>query len=313
MARLILTSPEGQQVVTLAARNSLGRHPDSSIQILDKIVSKEHCRISFEGASWLLEDLDSLNGTFLNGTRLAGSHTLQHGDEFSLGATRARFEHDGPDPIANDGVQRSLEPGRAGPAPLNAARATTAAAASPPGNERRTQPFEAAPATRGMSVLGGVGAGQTLIASTPSQIQVDQQEHEIGTQIAAQEQGFRPFQQISSNPAQMAADYERLRLSHELSREICLERDLKTLLNKILASMFRFVRADRGVIFLVGEKGQLEPGASLRRDGSEAAISVSSTIMDHVMRERASVLTHDAAMDFAGSKGRSMILNRISS
>ena len=32
MARLILTSPEGQQTVTLASRNSLGRHPDSSIQ-----------------------------------------------------------------------------------------------------------------------------------------------------------------------------------------------------------------------------------------------------------------------------------------
>jgi adenylate cyclase len=77
--------------------------------------------------------------------------------------------------------------------------------------------------------------------------------------------------------------------------------------------MFRFVRADRGVIFLVDENGQLQPGASLRRDGSEAAISVSSTIMNHVMKERAAVLTHDAAMDFAGSKGKSMILNRISS
>src|SRR6185436_7279712 len=94
MARLILTSPEGQQVVTLAARNSLGRHPDSSIQILDKIVSKEHCRILLEGKTWVLQDLDSLNGTFLNGTRLSGSHPLQHGDEFSLGATRARFEQD---------------------------------------------------------------------------------------------------------------------------------------------------------------------------------------------------------------------------
>ena len=101
MARLILTSPEGQQVVTLAARNSLGRHPDSSIQILDKIVSKEHCRILLEGKTWVLQDLDSLNGTFLNGTRLTGSHPLQHGDEFSLGATRARFEQDGssPDPV----------------------------------------------------------------------------------------------------------------------------------------------------------------------------------------------------------------------
>jgi pyruvate/2-oxoglutarate dehydrogenase complex dihydrolipoamide dehydrogenase (E3) component len=35
--------------------------------------------------------------------------------------------------------------------------------------------------------------------------------------------------------------------------------------------------------------------------------------MNHVIKERATVLTHDAAMDFAASKGKSMILNRISS
>src|SRR4051812_42271002 len=92
MAKLILTSPEGQHSVTLASRNSLGRHPDSSIQILDKIVSKEHCRILLEGDTWVLEDLDSLNGTFLNGNRVSGRHPLIHGDELSLGATRARFE-----------------------------------------------------------------------------------------------------------------------------------------------------------------------------------------------------------------------------
>ncbi|HZU83663.1 MAG TPA: adenylate/guanylate cyclase domain-containing protein, partial [Polyangiaceae bacterium] len=39
----------------------------------------------------------------------------------------------------------------------------------------------------------------------------------------------------------------------------------------------------------------------------------SSTILNHVIRERAGVLTHDASMDFAASKGKSMILNRISS
>src|SRR5262245_45118564 len=50
-----------------------------------------------------------------------------------------------------------------------------------------------------------------------------------------------------------------------------------------------------------------------RRDGTQAPISVSSTILNHVVKERAAVLTHDAAMDFAASKGKSMILNRISS
>jgi adenylate cyclase len=333
MAKLILTSPEGQQVVSLGAKNSLGRHPESTIQILDKIVSKEHCRILLQGDTWLLQDLDSLNGTFLNGNRLSGTQPLKHGDEFSLGATRARFdmEPSAITPSADTAVAQS-PPAAGARTPFTAAAPSAVKAADKAqpvtaatrgfsarpnafsATARRVDNFEPAGAlARGPGQVGGTHPGHTLLAAAPPQIEVNQQGREIGTQIAAQEQGFRPFQQISTNPAQMEADYERLRLSHELSREICLERDLTTLLNKILASMFRFVRADRGVIFLVGDDGQLQPGASLRRDGSAAAISVSSTIMNHVMRERASVLTHDAAMDFAGSKGRSMILNRISS
>jgi adenylate cyclase len=319
MAKLILTSPEGQQTVTLGSRNSLGRHPDSTIQILDKIVSKEHCRIALEGDTWVLEDLDSLNGTFLNGNRVNGKRPLVHGDELSLGATRARIELDARERTSPDAAamaQRSQ--GAQAPARPPAAPVVPETGTAPVGRSsafiatsRGVESFEAATPARGPATVAG--PGHTLLAASPPLVEVNQQGREIGTQIAAQEQGFRPFQEVSGNAAQMEADYERLRLSHELSREICLERDLTSLLNKILASMFRFVRADRGVIFLVGDNGQLEPGASLRRDGSQAAISVSSTIMNHVMRERASVLTHDAAMDFAGSKGRSMILNRISS
>ncbi len=347
MAKLVLTSPEGQQVVTLAHENSLGRHPDSSIQILDKIVSKEHCRICLEGDTWVLHDLDSLNGTFINGNRLSGSKPLQHGDEFTLGATRARFEHHpNPAPVSVDTTVARAKPVPEAKPPAASALDTGAAQTASPATHgmwgrsnafsataRHLENFTTATPARGAGPMGGsspimasagpiVGGpgqigganhGYTMLGAHPPQVEVVQQGREIGTQIAAQEQGFRPFQEIRGNLTQMEADYERLRLSHELSREICLERDLTTLLNKILASMFRFVRADRGVIFLVGDDGQLEPGASLRRDGSGAAISVSSTIMNHVMAERASVLTHDAAMDFAGSKGKSMILNRISS
>ncbi len=135
----------------------------------------------------------------------------------------------------------------------------------------------------------------------------------IGTQIAATQKGFVPYEQLATNAQQLAADYERLRMSHELSREIALERDLPSLLNKILLTIFKFVRADRGVMFLMNEQKKLVPGASQRRDGTDAPIPVSSTILNHVIKERATVLTHDAAMDFAASKGHSMILNRISS
>jgi len=49
MARLLLSTPDGQQVVELGVHNTLGRHPTNSIQLLDKIVSKEHCVIERRG------------------------------------------------------------------------------------------------------------------------------------------------------------------------------------------------------------------------------------------------------------------------
>jgi adenylate cyclase len=158
------------------------------------------------------------------------------------------------------------------------------------------------------------GQPPVMPAGAPTaNVDINDKARQIGTQIAATQKGFLPFDNVSGNTQQLAADYERLRLSHELSREIALERDLPSLLNKILLTIFKFVRADRGVIFLKATDGQLVPGASQRRDGTNQPIPVSSTIMNHVIKERATVLTHDAAMDFAASKGKSMILNRISS
>lgn len=376
MARLLLSTPEGQQIVDLAAHNSLGRHPTNSIQLLDKIVSKEHCIIERRGSQFVLRDLGSLNGTYVNGERVNGEKALKHGDEIALGSTRGRLE-DAAAPVnsaygaAHTVPQPAWQPpapGSMGPKPPAQGQVPAAAAAFgatpaqgvppvPPGFVQQGAPMQpmqpmqprplvpqapggarpggvatapgmaiqpqgfapAAPAKApGFSPMGappftpsGVPApGPKSLGST--RIDVSNANRAIGTQITAQQKGFQPYDQIASNTAQIAADYERLRLSHELSREICMERDLTALLNKILISMFKFVRADRGCIFLK-EKEELIPGASLRRDGTDAPITVSSTIMNHVIKERATVLTHDAAMDFAGSKGKSMILNRISS
>src|SRR5512138_2941876 len=94
MARLLLATPEGSQVVELLAHNSLGRHPGNTIQLLDRIVSKEHCIIEQRGDLFVLRDLGSLNGTYVNGDRVVGERALRPGDEIALGATRARYEQD---------------------------------------------------------------------------------------------------------------------------------------------------------------------------------------------------------------------------
>jgi len=323
MARLLLATPEGQQVVELRPHNSLGRHPSNTIQLLDKIVSKEHCTIEQRAEGFVLRDLGSLNGTYVNGDRVAGERPLRHGDDIALGSTRARFD-DGsgqplPPPITGvappgpaAAAWQSAVPAPA-PAPAGAAAVKTEVA---PIAVTGPQVTPAVPATgpRGTSAMPVVpeSPGGARMPTGATRISLTDRARAIGTQIAATKK-FLPHDEISQNPHQLAADYERLRLSYELSREIALERDLQRLLDKILENIFRFVRADRGVIFLRDDAGELEPRASLRRDGTDAPITVSTTIMNHVIAERATVLTHDAAMDFAASKGKSMILNRISS
>jgi adenylate cyclase len=317
MARILLVSPDGQQVVELRDFNSLGRHPSNTIQLLDKIVSKEHCIVERRGPTHVLRDLGSLNGTYVNGERVNGERELKHGDDIALGGTRARYDDGSGRPMptaqvhpqqytqpvqqmaqqpwAPQGVQQP--PSQYG---VPSAPATTPFMAVPPGS---VSPYS----------HGQPGPGGIVPVATATRVDVNDKARAIGTQIAAIQKGFLPVEQLMGNPQQLAADYERLRLSHELSREIALERELPKLLTKILLTIFKFVRADRGVIFLMDERSELVPSASQRRDGTDSPIQVSSTIMSHVIKERATVLTHDAAMDFAASKGKSMILNRIGS
>jgi adenylate cyclase len=361
MARLILATAEGQQAIDLRPMNSLGRHPNNTIQLLDKIVSKEHCVIELRGDQFVLRDLGSLNGTYINSERVRGEGVLKHGDEIALGATRARFDDGSGRPMApaylppspgwqaqgpmspNPVPSAAVPPTAAHPMHAGGAFSdpTAIAASYEPNTGSYTPPRAgASPLAQSTNSQAGVGAAAGRPMPPPGQgppsagagsfrapppitsgsqnfhgtrIDVHDEDRAIGTQIAAQQKGFLPFEQIAQDQAQVRADYERLRASHELSREIALERDTPKLLEKILASVFKFIRADRGVIFLKDPAGELVVGSSRRRDGTDAPIQVSATIMNHVMKERAAVLTHDAAMDFAASKGKSMILNRISS
>ena len=317
MARILLVSPDGQQVVELRDFNSLGRHPSNTIQLLDKIVSKEHCIIERRGQALVLRDLGSLNGTYVNGERVNGERELKHGDDIALGGTRARFD-DGSGramPTPQVHPQQYTQPVQQMPGWQAAPNMGPPSPYGVPSTGPATAPF--APMAPGMPMApphsqGPAPSGIVPLA-TGTRVDVNDKARAIGTQIAAIQKGFLPVEQLTGNPQQLAADYERLRLSHELSREIALERELPKLLTKILLTIFKFVRADRGVIFLMDSSGELVPSASQRRDGTDSPIQVSSTIMSHVIKERATVLTHDAAMDFAASKGKSMILNRIGS
>jgi predicted component of type VI protein secretion system len=63
----------------------IGRDSTNEIVINDAEVSRRHARLTFQGGKYVLEDLGSTNGTFVNGQRLAGPRVLKAGEVVSFG------------------------------------------------------------------------------------------------------------------------------------------------------------------------------------------------------------------------------------
>ena len=71
----------------------VGRGPTADIVILDKLASRNHCELRHAGDECVVSDLESLNGTFLNGQRVRHKE-LNPGDRITIGSTYFDFEGD---------------------------------------------------------------------------------------------------------------------------------------------------------------------------------------------------------------------------
>jgi hypothetical protein len=65
----------------------LGREEGVDISLRDPEVSRQHARVSWQAGTYVLEDLGSTNGTFLNGMQITGQRPLRPGDSIGLGQT----------------------------------------------------------------------------------------------------------------------------------------------------------------------------------------------------------------------------------
>lgn len=80
--------PLGQSATTI------GRLPDNTVQIDNLAVSGHHAKITFSDGRYVLEDLGSLNGTYVNNKRI-GQATLIHGDQVLIGKHVVEFKNEG--------------------------------------------------------------------------------------------------------------------------------------------------------------------------------------------------------------------------
>jgi hypothetical protein len=71
---------------------SIGRHGDNEVILPDPQVSRHHAEILMQGGRWLIADLGSANGTFVNGQQITGPQVLNHGDLLRVGQTQFRVE-----------------------------------------------------------------------------------------------------------------------------------------------------------------------------------------------------------------------------
>jgi hypothetical protein len=86
VAHLVLIVDGVDQVFQLKGMVRIGRHPDNDVQVLDAQVSKHHCELEEHPAGWVLRDLATLNGTFVNGERVRGQTLLCHRDTIRIGS-----------------------------------------------------------------------------------------------------------------------------------------------------------------------------------------------------------------------------------
>jgi pSer/pThr/pTyr-binding forkhead associated (FHA) protein len=155
MARLIL-SLDGQ---TLAEYNmtkeryTVGRLPDNDIRIDNAAVSGHHSLLINILNDSFLEDLNSTNGTYVNG-KLIKKHALQHGDVITVGHHQLRYVDDQTQQAPEDEFEKTMvitPSGQMEKQVAQAARAAEAAATAAAAEAPRAAPAAAVKSRRGFS------------------------------------------------------------------------------------------------------------------------------------------------------------------
>jgi pSer/pThr/pTyr-binding forkhead associated (FHA) protein len=102
-AKLVKEVPIGGRPVTI------GRSPDNDLPIDNLAISNHHARVYFEAGRLVVEDLDSLNGTFVNELRVERA-TLHDGDAIHIGKHHIKVDASGDAPVPWDSGRKINAP-----------------------------------------------------------------------------------------------------------------------------------------------------------------------------------------------------------
>jgi predicted component of type VI protein secretion system len=155
---LILESGGQRREVRIAGTVTIGRSPAATVQIDDKILSREHTQVYVSGGRVMVRDLESKNGTYLNGALIRQPEPLKHGDRIKVGPATFCVAFD-----AEDAAPAAPAPA---PAPVAARPPPPAAPPAPARARPRSSAEQGSPAVDAVAgffekliLLGVVGVG----------------------------------------------------------------------------------------------------------------------------------------------------------
>jgi pSer/pThr/pTyr-binding forkhead associated (FHA) protein len=90
MWKLTIEDEDGQQTLLPLAHDvyGVGRDESNAVRLTERNISRHHATIRKNGSGWVLEDLSSYNGTYVNGARISGEAHVASGDLIQLGDYR---------------------------------------------------------------------------------------------------------------------------------------------------------------------------------------------------------------------------------
>lgn len=96
MWKLTIEDDQGNRIPVPLVRDdySIGRGPENTLRLTERNVSRKHATLRRDNGRWVLVDLDSYNGSYVNGERVPGQQELSHGDLIQLGDYRIEIVED---------------------------------------------------------------------------------------------------------------------------------------------------------------------------------------------------------------------------
>lgn len=96
MWRLIIEPDDGERAVVPLKRETyaIGREEGNQFRLTDRNVSRTHAELRLEGDAYVIEDLDSFNGTYINGQRIEEPRVVRPGDVIQIADYALAIERD---------------------------------------------------------------------------------------------------------------------------------------------------------------------------------------------------------------------------